>query len=49
LQLQSPAIMPGIAAPSMTIVSWARASRIPWIDGMAATIVAAMTKRALDT
>jgi hypothetical protein len=33
--------MPGIAAPSMTIVSWASA-RIPGIDGAAATIVAAM-------
>ena len=49
MQLQSPAVMPGIAAPSMTIVSWARAYRIPWLDGMAATIVAAMTKLAIDT
>lgn len=49
LQLQFPAIVPGIAAPSMTIVSWARASRTPWIDGMADTIVAAMITRNDDT
>lgn len=41
--------MPGIAAPSMTIVSWARTSRITKIDGMAAAIVAAMTNRTIDT
>jgi hypothetical protein len=41
--------MPGIAAPSMTIDSWACAFRIGWIDGMAAAIVAAMTKRMVDT
>ena len=50
LQLQSPAAIPGIAAPPMTIVSWARTSWIERIDGTAAeAIAAAMIKRVLDT
>lgn len=48
-QLQSVPSAPGIAPPSMTIVSWADTSRIESIDGMAAAIVAAMTSRTVRT